>query len=632
MLINLKDIIEIIKILSILLLSSFALYLPLYALLKNKFSALQLTIPVSISTQIIFGYIFYCFAKTTSYPSYYLIGILLINVLALSIIKPSLKLAKFKPNWGAIIIIILVLTAMLYHFFYDAFSSFAPGTIDTIAHINFIFIDLDKYGFLSFPSYPPGFHILLYPLTIVSSQIPVYRFTGPLIGLLTLASVILVYKDIFKHKISQAALIGILLLPVFNQLTLQLIGFFSTALSFIYITFLLFIILEKNISTKIKTVLLFIVLVGIALTIPYLSVQLIPCLVILSIFSFFNYKAKQPNVHRTIILTTLILIFSFLVAFGHVYLQSSVLKRTTGFPTIDMVDAGKDGLIIKNNYQKESDFIEHLPRVLQRIARTSIAQNYALPMLFTGEDIIKIKNVREFKGALSIGAYGLIFIALTIAILKRKEINLAVLSIFVIVFGVSVQTGILEMSTYRGRSGFYMLFFSVLLITSLIDHYYKSKYQKPLIGVIAILIASSFIAPPRYYRDYYTEYFEVAQRILRENQGKKILLKTSRLNLSSISSRITTEPLSDVMDMKKCDHDTCFVILEKNYLWIDPILSQRSYAADKGAVSFNKWQESNEEQQSELLVSIKKSSGISNYEKYWEDENIEVLRFNASYK
>lgn len=604
--------------------SAFALYFPLQTLCKKELT-LKLSVPVSISTQIIFGYFFYCFGKISLYPLFYFTVIVLLNILVLIKTQPNFK-KTFKSNWKQVLAVTIFFALLVFHFFYDSLSTCAPGTIDTTHHINYLFKDLHTYGYLNFPTYPPGFHILLYPLTFISSPIQLYRFAGPVMGLITVFFITLTYKDIFKHKVSIVVFVSLLLLPIFNQLTLQLIGFFPTALSFLFVIFLILIITEQKIFLWVKWVLSIVVLSSLGITIPYLTIQLIPCFVVLLIFSFFNYKVRNLKIYKSIAIATIGLIFSFVFAFMHVYIQGSILKRTSGFPAIETAKSDNGSMVIKTTYQQKDDLVRRLPETIRKIAQTPFAENYILPMALTGTDIIKIKNIRPLNNALSIGAYGMIVVALATVIIKSKRVELAIISVLVIVFGISTQTGILEISTYRGRSGYYMLLFSIILITCLVDQYLKyiKKYHKPLFVIIFLSVALSLIHPPTYYRIYYPEYFEITREILNQHKGKNILIKTNMLALSSLSPMIKTENLSENTDLNKCDSDKCFLMLEKKYLHLDPVLSQSSYAADKEAVNFLKTQGELAQAQDALTKRIMESPEIKNANKYFENENIVI--------
>ncbi len=138
--VELGDFFAIAKILAVLLASGFALYFPLVAWLKNKKNALALTIPASISVEIIFGYIFYSFDATSFFPGVYLAVIIILNVLAiLKIKKANIQSEdgwKFKIQDLALFLV--VAAAAFYTRFYDAIKNIAPGGIDTPAHITYL--------------------------------------------------------------------------------------------------------------------------------------------------------------------------------------------------------------------------------------------------------------------------------------------------------------------------------------------------------------------------------------------------------------------------------------------------------------------------------------------------------------
>jgi len=146
-----SDINAVFRIAVILILSSFALFLPLHIWI-GKNLATKFAIPVSISFQIIFGYILYCFGLTKYYPAIYALVILGLNIWALFRLKQSGLSDKFyRPKDIAICIVPLVLFCIIiYNRFFDSFSTVAPGEIDTYNHLVFL-RDLIKDGVLSFP-------------------------------------------------------------------------------------------------------------------------------------------------------------------------------------------------------------------------------------------------------------------------------------------------------------------------------------------------------------------------------------------------------------------------------------------------------------------------------------------------
>lgn len=633
MLLTLGDLSELIKITATLGASFFALYLPLRALTGRSALGLKLAPVLSISVQILFGYLFYSFYKLSAYPLYYLGFVLIINALAIYKIKPKLSIErpKIKLNLslalgGALIV------ALAYNLFFDSVSTYAPGAIDTINHIIYLFRDLKTLEYLSFPTYPPGFHILMYPLTLISSEIPVYRFTGPLVGLVIFTNILIICKDLFKTKILLLLLFAVLLFPIFNQLTLQMIGFFPTALSFLFIAFTFFLFFDKESSVKLKLLLSLIVMTAMGLTIPYLTVQLVPSAFILLIFSFFFFKKNSQQVHKSILIFFLTVLFGFAVGFFHVYLQGSILDRTSGFPSIETVSTKDGSVSLKTTYEQNQNFIlklsDRYPK-FKSFVESPTGKNYIMPMFFTGYDIVKVKNLRGLDSVLSIGAYLIILFAISVVVFRRKNLNLTIISIFVLLFGVSTQIGIFEISTYRGRSGFCLLFFGAILIVGLINEFYRSKYRKHLILVSAIMIFCSLLLPPKYYRDYYREYYDGTNQILSESSDQTIHIITSQSQLAFISRKISTEGLRSEVELDVCNHDRCFLILEKNYFYLDPILSQRAYATEAGVAEFNAWQQKHAKEQIELTNFLKDKLQALELPVYLESENLMIYQIDS---
>lgn len=620
MIFSICDFIEIFKILLILSIGCFSLYFPLRLIFNAGEGALKFSIPLSISAQIIFGYIFYTLGKIELYYTPYLAIILLLNLWSIYKLKPKLNKINFGSKSLTIALIALVIAAV-YHFFADSIRNIAPGTIDTTNHLAFLFTDLPKLGYLNFPSYPSGFHIFLYPLTKFSSQVPVYRFTGPILGLYTISHLVLTFRNIFQNKILSALLVAAILLLPFNQLVLQLIGFFPTALSFIFFASFLVLVIEEKISYRLRLFLGIIMAIATGVTIPYLSVQLAPIFLILALVAKLFLKSKLNL--QAIKIALLSVILCFLVGFGHVYLQTGILKRTTGFPAIETVIVKPDGNVTTTTtYQATKRFTDKLSHYLPFI-KNHFFQNYIIPMLMTGEDILKIKNIRPPIGILSLGAYIIMLTAVGSLVFIKNKPNLTVVSLFVLVFGVATQTGILEISTYRGRSGYYLLFLAPILACLIIDHYYKSKLNKYGPLAIGILALTSTLSVPLFYREYYPDYFQVSTNIVDSQPGKKFLFFTSKTDLKTISSRIQTRPLSENISLDDCGDNECFVIIEKKPLFIDPILSQKAYSADKNGAQYNAQQIKEANDQQALAQRIIEKLNLSS-KLYTQTANLEV--------
>ena len=636
-----SDIVSIIKIALILFSSSFALYLPMIVLFGNKNTALQFTIPTSISVQIIFGYIFYCLGAAKEYPVIYGVLILVINILsAYKLIKLNKTKKFFDLNlrhisWLTLFLFVLI----IFTRFYDSFKTIAPGEIDTYNHIRFL-TDLVNQGFLSFPQYAPGYHLFIYPLTFVTNISEIYRFTGPIVGVISSLSLFVLFKDSFKKPSTKFILLALMCLPIFNQLTLQQIGFFSTSLTLLLFPVFLYILLIQK-ESALHTQLLVIyglTITALSLTVPYLYIQYLPAVFIFSLIIFIARKRFDRLYVKRIIAILLITILGFFIAFGHVYLQTKILKRATSFPAMDLVRFEDNQLITQNNYtvadsssnsSTSTDAIKTKPnRLIDSILQKEIFIKYITPMSNIARDAFSLKNIRQPDAILSIGAYlWIIFSFFVIPFaLKYKNSGLLLVSVFSVVFGIATQFGILEISTYRGRSGWYLMLLLLIGLVLLYDKLMRSELKnKTLILVILVLFSFMVVVkPPTYYRAYYTDGYKIINNIVNSSPNSTISLIADDKQLSLVSDKISTLPFNEGSLKNPCLANRCFIVLEKKLLTIDPVLSQQAIAGDKDFDDFYNKQNNTKLLHEEQIKRIQSTSEFKNYSLFWENENIQI--------
>jgi hypothetical protein len=646
------DLGAIFNIAAILTISSFALFLPLNKLFGKKL-ALKFTIPISLSLQIIFGYAFYCLGITKYYPITYALLMLGINIWSVWHIKLNKIFENIFKSQNIIVCLILIFffCVIAYNRFFDSLTTIAPGEIDTYNHLVFL-KDLVRDGFLSFPQYAPGFHLFIFPLTFFAKTSEIYRFAGPAIGVITSISLFLLLKDSFISRYSKYILLLILCLPIFNQLFLQEIGFFSTSLSFILFPVLIFIIASnKNIDRKISYIFFSIIITALSLTLPYLYIQYLPALAALILITllFKRYIESSYIKHLFIILT--ISIIGFVIAFGHVYLQTKVLKRATSFPGMELTYIENGEIITTDNYRLNassnsstnaaslnSDSVLNTAQAkiadtLGDLKENEIFVHYINPMFNIAYNAFMVKNIRVPSDIVSLGAYLWIFLsAILIPIsLKRKSFILYTISVFSVVFGISTQFGILEISTYRGRSGWYLMFLTSIGLAFIIDHIIAkridgNKFIPPIILAFAI---TGIIKPPVYYRPYYIKPYEIVRDIIKDFPQSSIDIMTRDKHIGALSDRISTNILTDDAAKIPCNKNICLIIIEKHLMAIDPVLSQQASAIDKNFQVFAKQQNNMESSNMALTEKIRIMPEFKSYELYWDDSNVEIYKYKG---
>lgn len=597
-------------ILLLVLLSSFAMYLPFRALIKDKAISLRYAIPFSLSVEILFGYIYYCTSTMSYFPICYLVFALFLNILAYVKLKPII-LTKISVNIGILLVLIISVLALLYTRYFDSFSFVGPGGNDTYAHLVFV-KDLINPGFLRNGFYAPGFHIILMPIAKLIPFSDLYRFTGPAIGIVTLISFVLLFRDYLKNKILLLFLLALLALPVYNQFTLQTIGFFPSSLTFMYFVSFIFLLSDKDNEKRRANLFIFSIFTfALALTVPYLFVTILPAfLIIFFIVLIFRNKFNKKYPFY-LFLINLILILGIFVSFGHVFLQSSILKRFSGInlPTIE-VTITEDVKITDKLANKE-----YSPKV---IANNSLLNS----IVGTGYDILRVKNIRPVNSILGIGAYlwmGFSFFLIVYGLRKKNSILLivAVLGVF---FGLCTQTGMFEMNNYLGRSGWYLLMLSIFGSVLFFDQIYSKKMTNWLLAVCLILLITSFFFPPQYYRPYYDEEFKTISQIAKQHPNDSITLITNNKQLAIVAENITAQHfLPDFLR-----NDNPVLIIENKFLRPDPVLSQRVTSTDKEFIEFNKAFEIEKENLKYNIERIKSNKDFKSYRKYFENDDFAV--------
>lgn len=687
------DIKALFAIVLILTVSSFALYFPLAAIFDNKIAA-KFVIPISISVQIIFAYIFYSYGVVKLYPPIYATLILILNIWAIWKLKYSFS-NLHMPSLKQIIQIsapLILFCIIIYSRFYDSFTNIAPGEIDTYNHMVFL-KDLVRDGLLSFPQYAPGFHLLLYPLTLLVPVSEIYRFTGPTIGVITAASLYLLLKESFVHKFAKYALLTLLCLPIFNQLFLQEIGFFSTSLSFLIVPAMIYIIAEtQELKQKRFASIFFLLLVTcLSLTLPYLYVQYLPALAVLFLIVLIFRKHFDRQYFSRLLMVIIVSAIGFLVAFGHVYLQTKVLKRGTNFPAMELTYIENGEIVTTNNFQqaatvsqadsantegdnantegdntntptasaipsqtntdsnkstlkdkfeilidKSVSFIKtSYKNSTDKITKNEFFLAYVSPMSKTAWNALMVKNVRTPDSILSIGAYVWIFISMILVPISihKKNNLLFTVSVFCIVFGVCTQFGIMEIGTYRGRSGWYLMLFTLVSVSLIGDNVlssFRKISDKVLLLIIVLLGASGLLSPPTYYRPYYSEPYEIIRDITRESPKALLNVLANDSHLSIVSTNVTVNALSSEALEKRCYNDICLIIIENQLRAVDPVLSQQASSIDKNYQLFNQQQAEAKQRNAEQILAIKKLPQFSSYKLYWKNENIDIYEYQKT--
>lgn len=608
----------------------FALYFPVLALTKNSKITLKYVIPLSISIEIIFGYVFYVFGKATLFPFWYIIFVAILNMWGLfkvekHVLKPFPSLSFFA--W------IALLVPVLYTRFYYAFKNLAPGNPDTYYHIHFL-NTIKSTGFIDQTFYAPGFHLISLPMTFLLSDSFLYRFMGPVLGIFILLGIYLLLRDRLKNQISQYLLILLFCVPVIStSLTLQMIGFWPSGLSFLYfISFLSLLFKKDDFSQKNHLILYSIFLVALSLTVPFLYVQYIP---ILTIFSIVIWLLKVDQKYKSYLLKFYLLtLVGFIVAIGHVYLMTQVVHKNGSFPEIQFTVLENDQLVTKSNYNS-SKLIDANSKtrwkILNQIIENGFVKNNIIPIINTGQDVFRPKGIVPFSKS-SVKTYGWIFVSLLVCIYSfyKKNIVWSSIFLFTALYGFANITGIFELGSYRGRSGWYFLILAIFGLSLLFDHLFERYNLERKIYVIQwfllILFALSFASPPSYNSYYCIDIFPTVSKIVQDNPGKDFAFYTDDYQVDLLSKKIKTIALKDFPDKKLPTGTLVFAIFEKNYCDNVSDGLKTSLANDIGFKANESAKTKEHIAQQRQIDNIKNSQDFAAFTSYIEKSNYSVYK------
>jgi hypothetical protein len=189
------------------------------------------------------------------------------------------------------------------------------------------------------------------------------------------------------------------------------------------------------------------------------------------------------------------------------------------------------------------------------------------------------------------------------------------------------ETGIFEMSYYRGRSGWYLLLLSIIGLSFIFDIFYKKKYELPYLLLAIIIGYSGLYMLPNFYRTYYPETFDISSKIVKSFPSRTINLITDYDSLKLISPQNRIIPLKEENLSCNYDGEKTFLILEKKTQELDPVLSQNAISSDKNFTEYYKQLEEKKIDDQKKRGQITESKCFSHFAKYWENENIVVFQF-----
>jgi hypothetical protein len=557
----------------------------------------------------------------------------------------------------------------IFYRFYDSAVYVGPGNPDTIAHLGML-QDIISKNYIGNSFYAPGFHLYILPIAHILDNYAVSRFAGPAIGIFILIGIYFLFRD--KMKISSSIfLLTLLSFPLFGKFIIQTIGFCPTVFTFLFLSTLIVLLTDLKISQKQHSLLNFLLILALAVTVPYFFVQyllyLVVFLAVLMVFFKSNLTPNNKLIRKKVVTAILVLGVGYVAAFSHVLLETRILRGGSdgGFPTIRTIVQTDQGLITSSNKaivsnttvsntidqqsssqtknqdnspNQETSTIQQTSIttfcsedrniIIGKIACNKFSQSMIIPLYNTGLDIVRTKNILPLNTFLNDLSYLAVFLSIVLIIgsCLRKNLTLLPIAVATFVYGFMTITGIFEMSDYRGRSGYYFFFLAILLIATFFDQIKDNRYllsiKKILIlvifaGSIYLSIKTPMIFPRLYYPEIYTKVREIKDLF-----AVKTAVISTTINVVYLDKKLENLPYAQ--SSLSNQYPQSIVILEKNQFD-----ESKTYAS---VVFAHNWEVSKNDPKAieekarvaNLTKTIRESVELKTYSLYWENDNIEI--------
>jgi len=622
-----SDFLDILKISLYLSLIGFSLFFPILLLTKQKFFALKFCIPVSFSFYTLIGYIFYSFKTLQFFGLSSLFLLLVVNLVSMFIIKTkypnllSLKLPSSKYSLGYLI----SFCTLLYTRFHDSLFTTAPGHPDTIYHLNYLqsLVDIHK---LPMNFYPPGFHLLFYPLFTYMGD-TIYRFSGPILGVLLILSIVFLFVNKLSHR-SLILMILLFCLPIFNFLIWQTISFWPTTISYFYFFIILYsLIYHKEVASLTKYLFLSMIALSLAITVSNLFMQLLPTTFLLIIFVFLFRRSFGSDYLWHTIKIFLILCLGGLFVFAHILFQTMVINQDNSFPEIPYSQQIGNQVVTKSNYTSPNPApsSSSLPNVVLPPQSTTsvLLYNYVTPIVSTIREALNIKGARSPLDISSLKTYFWIFLSFIIlAISIRKHDHfLLITSFFSTTFGFISQTGILEMGVYRGRTSIYFLFLPILTSVYLFDKFKKHQFNILVWPMFVIVFIYSISSPPHFFRDYCPEIFNYISSLINRYPNSKFSIISDNYNLQLLSHQITLFPENADSMVKNKATPYALLVYSQQVCNFTPSDYVRASQSDMNFILYHQQQQQSLDQKTKQSKTLFNSPELKDYHVIYQDKN-----------
>lgn len=663
---DLNDLRSILVIIGCLFINISLVYYPYFSIFKDRQKYLPYFIVTAISVYIILGYIFYCFRSLNVYPLTYVVSFALLNIFLLIRNRHNLHL-NFKLTIPQIIVFLSLLSIFVYYFFYDALHFITPDNYyDVHNHISF-FDSIKTYGQINMPFYAPGFHIIFYSAYLIIGGSNLYRFLGPILGLLIILNLYFVSSIYYTKKSSRILSILLVLFPFFKLLSLQYTMMWPTTTSYLFLPVLIGLLFFNQINSKKQVWLYSICLLSFSLTLPYVLLQYIPVTITVCLLSAIFFRKIKPFFKpKYFLIISLITTFAVTIPAIHVFLQTQIISKVGKFPGIQILKKENDKLIVSNVYQ-ETTVVNLSPTVIPTLSpiptplptittiptlaptiiptviptpiptiiltptppkifiNPKITNNYLLPLIATIKSALTTKTIVPFSpSSLKTYLYLLISLILTIFSIFTKNHKLFILSAFSFLFGLISQFGFFELTQYRGRTGPYIVFLSMITAVYLYDKIKLNHWIFTSIIFLLTLITIFKNKPLIFNREgICPEIFEQVYLIVKKFPNKPFNLIYKYSQVSILSSNIIPYYI-DIQDLETSKSRDTFLILQQNYCDQSPKELLEANGHDPTYQYYLKTKADDLQLTQKMTQDIKQSPEFSQFSLYWQNQNISI--------
>lgn len=498
------------------------------------------------------------------------LGLIILTLIYMYVLwknKSKISIKKIK-NLEYISIFIPAFIIICLSYLHDALTHISIGFPDT--YNSWIWIDRILSG--SPAEYQPGYSLVLAPYYYIFSLENFLNYVGTLAGLTFLMqSLVIMYA--FNKKLSLFFL-AILPLPIFLELNKTIIALTSNSLSILlFVGFLagVIIFLEKNREKICKfesNIVIFVALVSSFIVAPPLGYYLFSSLVLLGLALMLIFKKiyfLKPLLFSllgmTLYLTNAIFSPFVYAIYQEGEFPASISNSNVRNVSIAILESSP------NFYENQNPDSESLTRPITYLK--IILED----IIFQQDDIRKISSVFDLAGYVVL----IIFFCSLIYFFIQRNIALAVISFYGLFFGLITMLGVLDVTFFKGRSGWYFLLTTAIGISIIFTKIFQKRLQVLLAfsSLFLINFAVFTFSPIEHYR-YLDEkiYFEIKRIIKNENYSDLILINNDIPYVEIVDSKINSMNIEDILTLDPKKYNI-LIILDFDSKILDPVLSRQ---------------------------------------------------------